>query len=530
MNFMIVRSLSPYNGIIGRPGIREIQAVPSTAHEMLKFLVDGGIVTICSTILIPAECATVITSSKEIPKEAGVRHENFKVALHPNFPDQEPLDMTVVPRSIAEHQLNIREGYSPVRQKKRGQAPECAKDIQTGIVTPFQKSTGKLNLSVATPLSVSWTLRKAITRYRWQSQMKRKRLSTPAMRRGTSLEATKAALVRATPAGSTQIERGTDCIHGPELNYTPMEKLVLSLVFAAKRYDYKNGASCWENTISQTGQRTSVKGQILADFLVEKPDESPPDTSVDGDPTSGLLLTKPEGTEKDTFQKIKGRQANSVMSRPDSTNWGRGFLQAVGNRHSWSIPGGTRKGQIFDSRYGLFHKVDRGESRVDNHWQSGEEVHVGQHIKHPQSNGLVERANRSLGDRIKARLGEGNKNWIEELPHVLWAHRTTIKSSHGDTPFSLTYGTEAVIPAEIGMPTYRTTAVDAVHNDEELRLNLDLLEERRERAAIREAKAKLQMTKYYNGRVRGVTFRPGDFVYCSNDASHAVGGGKLGPK
>ncbi|GKD01400.1 hypothetical protein Tco_1171674 [Tanacetum coccineum] len=59
------------------------------ALAMLKFSVDGGIVTIRSTILIPAECATVITSSKEIPKEAGVRHENFKVALHPNFLDQE---------------------------------------------------------------------------------------------------------------------------------------------------------------------------------------------------------------------------------------------------------------------------------------------------------------------------------------------------------------------------------------------------------------------------------------------------------
>ncbi|GJU52416.1 reverse transcriptase domain-containing protein [Tanacetum coccineum] len=46
MNFMIVRSPSPYNGIIGRPGIREIQAVPSTAHGMLKFTVDGGVVTI----------------------------------------------------------------------------------------------------------------------------------------------------------------------------------------------------------------------------------------------------------------------------------------------------------------------------------------------------------------------------------------------------------------------------------------------------------------------------------------------------
>nr|GEU70950.1 reverse transcriptase domain-containing protein [Tanacetum cinerariifolium] len=89
MNFMIIRSLSPYNGITGRPEIKEIHAVPSTTHGMLKFPADGGIVTIRSTILIPAECATVITSSKEIPKEASVRHENFEVALHLNFPDQE---------------------------------------------------------------------------------------------------------------------------------------------------------------------------------------------------------------------------------------------------------------------------------------------------------------------------------------------------------------------------------------------------------------------------------------------------------
>ncbi|GKB07678.1 reverse transcriptase domain-containing protein [Tanacetum coccineum] len=151
-------------------------------------------------------------------------------------------------------------------------------------------------------------------------------------------------------------------------------------------------------------------------------------------------------------------------------------------------------------------------------------------IKHPQSNGLVERENRSLGEGIKARLGEGNKNWLEELPHVLWAHRTMIKSSHRDTPFSLTYGTKAVIPAEIGMPTYRTATVDTVHNDKELRLNLDLLEEKRERAAICETKSKMKMTKYYNARVRGVAFRPGDFVYRSNDASHAAAGGKLRPK
>ncbi|GJV26736.1 reverse transcriptase domain-containing protein [Tanacetum coccineum] len=151
-------------------------------------------------------------------------------------------------------------------------------------------------------------------------------------------------------------------------------------------------------------------------------------------------------------------------------------------------------------------------------------------VKHSQSNGLVERENQSLGEGFKAHLGEGNKNWIEEIPHVLWAHRTMIKSSHNDTPFYLTYGTEAVIPVKIEMPTYHTATVDTVHNDEELRLNLDLLEEKRERVAICKAKAKMKMAKYYNARVRGVAFRHGDFVYRSNDASHTAADGKLEPK
>ena len=55
---------------------------------------------------------------------------------------------------------------------------------------------------------------------------------------------------------------------------------------------------------------------------------------------------------------------------------------------------------------------------------------------------------------------------MDELSHVLWAHRTTNKTSTGDTPFSLVYGTEAVIPAEIGMPTIITAEVNVTTNDE----------------------------------------------------------------
>jgi hypothetical protein len=89
---------------------------------------------------------------------------------------------------------------------------------------------------------------------------------------------------------------------------------------------------------------------------------------------------------------------------------------------------------------------------------------------------------------------------------------------------------EAVIPAEIGMPTIRTAEINITTNDEERRVDLDLLEERRERAAIREAKAKSKNKKYYDAKVRSTSFRSGNFVYRANDASYAEDTGKIGPK
>nr|GFC25750.1 reverse transcriptase domain-containing protein [Tanacetum cinerariifolium] len=84
MNFMIVKSLSPYNGIIGRPGLKAIQAILSTVHGMLKFPTEEGIVTIRSSLLMPAQCALVNTSSVT-PGEEKAHPTNLTVPLHPNF-------------------------------------------------------------------------------------------------------------------------------------------------------------------------------------------------------------------------------------------------------------------------------------------------------------------------------------------------------------------------------------------------------------------------------------------------------------
>nr|GEU34341.1 hypothetical protein [Tanacetum cinerariifolium] len=103
----------------------------------------------------------------------------------------------------------------------------------------------------------------------------------------------------------------------------------------------------------------------------------------------------------------------------------------------------------------------------------------------------------------------------------------SFKDCNGETPFSLTYGTGAVIPAEIGMPTLRTAKADVAKNNEALGISLDLLEEKREQAAIQEARNKAKMKGYYNARVRSTSFRPGDFVYRNYEASHTEDRGKL---
>ncbi|XP_050207702.1 uncharacterized protein LOC126657113 [Mercurialis annua] len=103
-------------------------------------------------------------------------------------------------------------------------------------------------------------------------------------------------------------------------------------------------------------------------------------------------------------------------------------------------------------------------------------------VVHPQSNGMTEVTNRTILKGLKARLGEFDRQWLEELPKVIWAYRTTPRAGTGDTPFSLTYGCEAMIPVEIGMPTLRVQFFDEAKNEEEQKLCLDLLEERREQS------------------------------------------------
>ncbi|GKA63148.1 reverse transcriptase domain-containing protein [Tanacetum coccineum] len=528
------------------------------AHEMLKFLVDGGIVTICSTILISAECATMIISSKEIPKESEKKRGQAPERAKAIQAEVSKLVEAGIMREVYYHEWLS----NPVMVKNHDGSwrmcvdftdlnkacpqdcyplPEINWKVESLYGYPFkcfldtykgyhqiqmaesdeEKTTFHTSQGVYCYTKMPCGLKNAGATYQrlvdkaFDSQV------------GRNIEVYIDDLVIKSHTEAEMLRDIDETFHGSSAGLILTSPEVKEFTYALRfQFTASNNKVEYEALIVglrimvQMGVRNvhvsvdsklvvnqvlgayiakeenmikyleKVKSLVLVEILKEKSIQEKEVTTVveeDG-PTwmTPIIEYLKEGTLPDNRKEasklhIKARQYKLLEGILYRWSFLKLWLRCVGplkadyvireiHEGSCSMHAGprTRKGQIFDSRHGLFHEMDRSESHGDNHRQLGENIHMGQH--------------------------------------------------------------QAVILVEIGMPTYRTAAVDAVHNDEELVLNLDLLVERRERAAIREAKTKLKMAKYYNAKVRGVTFRPGDFVYHSNDASHAIGGGKLGPK
>ena len=101
---------------------------------------------------------------------------------------------------------------------------------------------------------------------------------------------------------------------------------------------------------------------------------------------------------------------------------------------------------------------------------------------------------------------------MEELSHVLWTYWTTPRRSTGETPFSMTYRSKAIIPLEIGFPTLRTSSFTPSSNDGLLEKSLDLIEEQRENAMVQLAYYQHKLRKGYNANVKLRPLALGDLV------------------
>ena len=149
---------------------------------------------------------------------------------------------------------------------------------------------------------------------------------------------------------------------------------------------------------------------------------------------------------------------------------------------------------------------------------------------YPQGNCQAEAVNKVIVNGLKRRLDDTKGRWVEELPHVLWTYRTTPRRSTGETPFALTYGAEAVIPLKVNFPTLRTDSFTRDSNDELLGKNLDLIDERREKAMIHLAYYHQKLKRGYDANVKLRPLAPRDLVLRKVvGAAKNPSWGKLGP-
>ncbi|WJX34365.1 hypothetical protein P8452_22487 [Trifolium repens] len=133
-------------------------------------------------------------------------------------------------------------------------------------------------------------------------------------------------------------------------------------------------------------------------------------------------------------------------------------------------------------------------------------------VEHPQANGQAESANKVILRAIKRRITSKGEGWVAHLLPILWSYHTTPQSSTGEAPFTMVYGTDAMIPAEISPPSWRRDTLTLEENSEALEENLDLIQELRDKAHFREFVSKQRAARRYNTKVIPRRFREGDLV------------------
>nr|XP_016470006.1 PREDICTED: uncharacterized protein K02A2.6-like [Nicotiana tabacum] len=131
---------------------------------------------------------------------------------------------------------------------------------------------------------------------------------------------------------------------------------------------------------------------------------------------------------------------------------------------------------------------------------------------HPASNGQAESANKVILNILNKKFEDAKGLWPELLLEVLWAYRTTPKTSTGETPYSLVYGTDVVIPIEVGEPSLRYSNESGPSNDESRLQDLDEVKERRNMDHIRMVAQKQQVESYYNKKDKVRPLKIGDYV------------------
>ncbi|PKA65572.1 hypothetical protein AXF42_Ash005906 [Apostasia shenzhenica] len=143
-------------------------------------------------------------------------------------------------------------------------------------------------------------------------------------------------------------------------------------------------------------------------------------------------------------------------------------------------------------------------------------------VWHPHTNRQAETANKNILNILKKRLDGVKTLWPDERPGTLWAYNTTPSEVTQESPFSLSFGMDAIIPVELEHFSSRievTANSDPEDlqnwmndNDNSRQVDLDLLEQKRQLAALKRLEHKRRVERYFNRKVNPRDFIQGDLV------------------
>nr|GEU59958.1 protein NYNRIN-like [Tanacetum cinerariifolium] len=522
MKFTIIRAPSPYNIILGRMRHKTLRAIPSTIHSMIKFPTPKGIATLITQSVILSECEWLEKKRVvEEPVEENPLDWKYvtteKVMVNPAFSEQ----LVVIGGGLSKNTFPLEKSEVVLKEVNKG--------IKAGIIRPvrnleayandmviqsndekglladiaktfnnLKKINMKLNMKkcsfgveegkflgyMITSKGIQMNPKKTKVLVDLQSPRTLKEMQSLSRKLVALNRFLAKSIDRSLPFFNTlrnitkENKHEYKWTHKAEEAFQQIKKLILSLLFLTPTFPKETMYAYLDVSIEVVSVvlMTDRKGrQCPVHYMSRNLNEAQKNyASIEKLALSLIHMTRrlrryfEAHSSREYYRKIKMNHA-IYKQKLDNIQLRKGTLQegilsanVKGMDIIGPIPQDVRRVKFIIVAVEYFTK-----------WIEAKPL--AKIIAHPQANGLVESANKSLMEGIKTQLGRERARWVEELPNVLRAHRTSIKQSNGETPFSLTYISEAVIPAEIGMSTYHTMMIREEFNKEEMRLNLDLL-------------------------------------------------------
>ncbi|KAK3041885.1 hypothetical protein RJ639_002167 [Escallonia herrerae] len=495
LDFVVVRVPSAYNAILGRTALNQLRVVVSTYHMKMKFPTENGV--------------------GEVKGDQAVARQCYMASC----------------RNRANETLMI-EDLRDETKVERGKPAEDLFDIE--LYPGNQEKTVRVGKGLSDDLKLKLVdlLRSYSDIFAW----------TASDMPGIDPEvAVSTVLIREEEGKQRPVYYISKVLQDVETRYPRIDKVALALVKSARKLrpyfqshtivvltdqplgkvlqnpDASGRLVNWSVELGEFDikyrPRAAIKAQALSDFVVE--------CTIPEDPQQLILseVSDPWLLYVDGSSKLGNSGAGLILISPEkfkieylwtTLGWKKASAQNLEARLLLA-----RDAERRDKVHEKILITDNGKRFDNSNFRSfceGLSICLRfTSVAHPQSNGQTENMNRSILQGLKRKLDDAKGAWVDEPPKVLWAYRITPHSVTGETPFLLCFGTEALLPVEVGLPTVRVLQFSEAENEENLRGNLDLLDDVRAQALDRVISTK-RVARFYNRRVRMRIFKVGDLV------------------